>query len=122
MRISACVAVVWQSRSPRELLIWVLLSSVAARCPRAGALTARSQRAKAFGLGVLLVCDQAQNQGLQLITRQRRDLHQAGIERLQLCFAHCVWIDAMNTLVSARPLQPTEENLGGTGIRDGAFS
>jgi hypothetical protein len=71
--------------------------------------------------GAFVVCEQTLNQDLQLSLGKRRDFHEAGIERLQLCFAHCVWIDAMNTLVSARPLQPTEENFGGTGIRDGAF-
>jgi hypothetical protein len=77
--------------------------------------------ARALG-GALGVCEQALNQRLQLLARQRRDPHQACIEGLQLCFAHRVKADAMNALVSARPLQPAEENLGGARVRDCAFS
>jgi hypothetical protein len=52
--------------------------------------------------GAFVVCEQTLNQDLQLSLGKRRDFHEAGIERLQLRLAHCVWIDAMNTLVSAR--------------------
>jgi hypothetical protein len=62
------------------------------------------------------------NQDLQLVGGQRRDPHQTGIEGLQLRLRKRVEIDATNTLLRPRLLQPTEENLGSTRIRDRALA
>jgi hypothetical protein len=35
-----------------------------------------------------------------------------------LCFAHRVKVDAMNALVSARPLQPAQQDLGSARVCD----
>jgi len=53
---------------------------------------------------------------------QPRESHQTGIQLLQLCLRKRVEIDATNTLLCPRPLQPTEEDLGGTRIGDCALS
>jgi hypothetical protein len=80
-----------------------------------------TQRRWSLG-GAVLVCEQALNQDVQLVGGQRRDPHQAGVEGLQLRLGHRVKVEAMNALVATWPLQPAEENLGGRGIRDCAFS
>jgi hypothetical protein len=77
---------------------------------------------RASNVSLILLPEQALNQRLQLVGRERRDPYQARIEALQLRFAHRFEVDAMNALVSARPLQPAQENLGGTRVRDCACS
>ncbi len=64
----------------------------------------------------------ASNQRSELGSVQPRESHQTGIQLLQLCLRKRVEIDATNTLLCPRPLQPTEEDLGGTRIGDCALS
>jgi hypothetical protein len=59
---------------------------------------------------------------LQLFVSQGRKLQEAGVQPLELAFAHGVEVDASNALLGTRALQPTEEDLGGTGIGDCALS
>ena len=50
----------------------------------------------------------------------RCELDQARVQTLQFAFRHRVEVDTPNTLLDARTLQPTKEDLSGTGIRDRA--
>jgi hypothetical protein len=76
----------------------------------------------AANLGAFLVREQALNEDLKLVARKCSEARQAGVQVLQLCFAHPVQVDAMSAFVSARPLQPARENFGGTWIGEGALS
>jgi hypothetical protein len=44
------------------------------------------------------------------------------VQTLQLCLRHGVEVHTRSGLGRADSLQPTEQNLGGTGIRDCPFS
>ena len=46
----------------------------------------------------------------------RGELYQARVQPLKLAFRHRVEVDAPNTLLDTRTLQPTKENLSSTGI------
>ena len=54
-----------------------------------------------------------------VVVKQRRKLQQTGVQPLQPAFRHRV--ESPKTLLSARALQPTKENLSSTGIRDCAL-
>ena len=73
-------------------------------------------------LSVLGVCEQAPNQRVKFLVRQRCKLQQAGVQPLELAFGQGVKVDATNALLDTRALQPTEENLGSAGIGDSALS
>ena len=62
------------------------------------------------------------NQRSELGFVQPRESHQTGLQLLQLCLRMRVEIDATNTLLGTRALQPTEEDLGGTRIGDCALA
>jgi hypothetical protein len=70
----------------------------------------------------LLVLEQARNQHLKFLVRQRRKLREAGIQSRELALGHRVEVDPTNELLGTRALQPTEEDLGSTRIRDSALT
>ena len=76
---------------------------------------------RSLELGVLRACEQALNQSSKFLVRQRRKLRQAGVQPLQLVFGHRVEIDTADALVGTRTLQPTQKNLGRTGIGNPAL-
>jgi hypothetical protein len=86
------------------------------------AVASKAARLRRLSSGVFLVCEQARDELLKLVARKCCEAHQTRVQALQLRFAHRVKVDAMKALVTARPLQPAQENLGGTGIRDRPFS
>jgi 2-dehydropantoate 2-reductase len=51
----------------------------------------------------------------------RCELQQTRVQALQLAFRHRVEVDATNALLGTRAPQPTKENLGRTGIGNGAL-
>ena len=53
---------------------------------------------------------------------QRRKLQQTGVQPLQLCLRHGVWIHTWSGLGRADSLQPTKQDLGSTGIGDRALT
>jgi hypothetical protein len=69
-----------------------------------------------------LALEQAPNEGVKLLVRQRCKLQQDGVQPLQLAFRHRVEVETTNTLLGTRALQPTEENLSGAGIRNCALT
>jgi len=71
---------------------------------------------KPLELSVPRACEQAPNQRSKLPVRQRRNPQQAGMQPLQLALRHRVEVDAANALLGTRALQPTKQDLGGTGI------
>jgi hypothetical protein len=73
-------------------------------------------------LSVLRSWEQAPNQRPELMVMQRCKLQQAGVQPLQLTLGHQVEVDTTNPLLRTRALQPTQENLGSTGIRDRALA
>jgi hypothetical protein len=81
-----------------------------------------SRRAEAAGgLFVYLIGEHARQQRSKLLVWQRCELQQAGVQALELALGHRVKVDATNALLRTRALQPTQKNLGGTGIRDCAL-
>ena len=74
--------------------------------------------ARNLELSVLRVCQQVPNQRSKLLVRQRRKLQQAGVQPLELTFRHRVEVDTTNALLGTRALQPTDQELGSTGIGD----
>jgi hypothetical protein len=58
---------------------------------------------------------------MKLLVRHRCVPNQTRLQALPLCRRQGVEIDAMNALLGTRALQPTQENLGGTRIRDCAL-
>ena len=89
--------------------------------PREGLLTAPLiARELLLARGELLHLEQAPNQRLKLLVRQRCKLQQAGVQPLELAFGQGVEVDATNALLGTRAdsLRPTKEDLGATGIRD----
>ena len=53
---------------------------------------------------------------------QPRKSHQTGVQLLQLCLRKRVEIDATNTLLRPRALQPAEKDLGGSRIGNSALA
>jgi hypothetical protein len=88
------------------------------RCYRRLPFARLNRNVRSLELIILRACEQALNEGLQLLGWQRRDPHEPGVQTLKLRFAHRVEVDAMHALVSARPLQPTEKNLGCARVGD----
>jgi hypothetical protein len=62
------------------------------------------------------------NQRLNFLVRQGRKPQQAGEQPLELAFGQGVEIDATNRLLGTRALHPTEQDLGGARIGNGAFA
>lgn len=83
---------------------------------------ASEQNARGFELSVSRVCQQARNQRSKFHLRQGRKLQEAGVQPLQLAFRHRVEVDPTNAFLGTRALQPTQQDLGGTGIGDCALS
>jgi hypothetical protein len=73
------------------------------------------------GLVVHLIGEHARQQSLKELLRQRCKLQQACVPPLQLALRQGVEINAPNTLLGTRSLQPTQQNLGGAGIGNGAL-
>jgi hypothetical protein len=65
---------------------------------------------------------QAPNQRSKLPVRQQCEPQHAGVQPLELALRHRVEVDAPNTLLGTRALQPTKQNLGSTGIGDRAIT
>ncbi len=73
-------------------------------------------------LSVPRACEHARQQSVKVLLRQHCKLQQARVQPLEFALRHGVEIDATNALIDARALQPTEKNLGSTGIRDRALT
>lgn len=86
------------------------------------ALARLNQSVRSPELSVLPACEHVLQQRPKFLVRQGRKLQQAGVQPLELAFGHRVEVHAANALLGTRALQPTKENLGGTGIRDCALS
>ena len=80
------------------------------------------RKARSLELSVLRACERARNQRSKLLVRQGRKPQQAGVQPLELAFRHRVEVDAPNPLLGTRALQPTEKDLGSTGIGDCALA
>jgi hypothetical protein len=69
----------------------------------------------------LVACEHVLNQRGENRLVQRRELHQTRVQTLQPCLRHGIEIHT-RWVVLARPLQPTQQNLGGTRIGDHALA
>jgi hypothetical protein len=70
----------------------------------------------------LVALEQAPNQRSKFLIGQHCKLQQAGVQALELAFGQGVEVDAPNALLETKALQPPQENLGSTWIRDGALA
>ena len=69
-------------------------------------------------LVVRLVCEQAPHKRSKFLLRQGRKLQKAGVQPLEVALGHRVEVDTTNALLGTRALQPTQQNLRSTRIRD----
>jgi hypothetical protein len=81
------------------------------------AIALRPPANRAGVLSVLRARREAANQRSKFLLWQGCELKEAGVQALELAFGDRVEVDAANTLLDTRALQPTKKNLG-TRIRD----
>jgi hypothetical protein len=70
----------------------------------------------------LLALEQAPAQRSKFLVRQGGKLQEPGVKPLELALRHRVDVDASNSVVGTRALQPPEQDLGGTTIGDRALA